>query len=78
MLRLPARAAAGPGSGKSHTIVGRVLHGPCSPEKTLVITYTTAAARVLKQRIAKAGARVFFAIAVVAHVLAYIFTPWMK
>ena len=54
-------ATAGPGSGKSHTIIGRILHGPAAPLKTLVVTYTTSAAKVLKRRLVEAGAEVFFA-----------------
>ena len=52
---------AGPGSGKSHTIVGRVLHGPAPAAVTLVVTYTTSAAKVLKQRLAGHGVSVWFA-----------------
>ena len=60
---------AGPGSGKSHTIIGRILHGPASPRNTLVVTYTTNAAKVLKNRLAQHGAEVFFAGTVHAFLL---------
>lgn len=53
--------SAGPGSGKSHTIVGRILHGSGSLERTAVITFTTSAARVLRERLAEHGATVGFA-----------------
>ena len=52
---------AGPGSGKSHTIIGRILHGPVAPRLTTVVTFTTNAARVLKNRLKEQGAEVEFA-----------------
>jgi DNA helicase-2/ATP-dependent DNA helicase PcrA len=45
---------AGPGSGKTHTLVSRIkrlIDGGCAPEKLLAITFTNAAARQLEQRI---------------------------
>lgn len=53
-LHGPAEIIAGPGSGKTFTIVHRILYliRQChiSPEKILVITYTKAAAREMKER----------------------------
>lgn len=49
---------AGPGSGKTFTIVSRILflihHHHIPPEKILVITYTRAAAQEMKERFEKA------------------------
>ncbi len=53
-LHGPAEIIAGPGSGKTFTIIHRILYliKQChiSPEKILVITYTKAAAREMKER----------------------------
>ena len=53
-LHGPAEIIAGPGSGKTFTIIHRILYliNQChiSPEKILVITYTQSAAREMKER----------------------------
>lgn len=53
----PAMVIAGPGSGKTFTIVKRILNLIChyhvSPENILVITYTKAAASEMKERFEK-------------------------
>lgn len=50
----PAQVIAGPGSGKTFTIIQRILylitHYHVPPEKILVITYTKAAANEMKER----------------------------
>ncbi|WP_289285328.1 ATP-dependent helicase [Parablautia intestinalis] len=50
----PAQVIAGPGSGKTFTIIQRILylitHYRIPPEKILVITYTKAAAGEMKER----------------------------
>ena len=50
----PMRVCAGPGSGKTTTLVGRIKHLVCdkgiSPEFILVVTFTTKAAEELKER----------------------------
>lgn len=54
--RAPLRAvAAGPGSGKTRTLVAAVVaeSGHTPPEEIVVITYTTAAAREITERLAK-------------------------
>lgn len=53
-LRGPALVCAGPGSGKTFTIIQRILYlieqYHVNPDKILVITYTRAAAREMKER----------------------------
>ena len=49
------------GSGKTRTIIGRVLHGPCVPSRTAICTFTNAAARVIQDRLAEHNAKVSFA-----------------
>ena len=49
------------GSGKTRTIIGRVLHGPCVPDRTAICTFTNAAARVIQERLAEHNATVSFA-----------------
>lgn len=50
----PAQVIAGPGSGKTFTIIQRILylitHHRIPPEKILVVTYTKAAANEMKER----------------------------
>ncbi len=50
----PAQVIAGPGSGKTYTIIQRILylikHHHIPPENILVITYTKAAANEMKER----------------------------
>lgn len=57
-LQGPAEVIAGPGSGKTFTIIQRILylinHCQISPDKILVITYTKAAALEMKERYEKA------------------------
>lgn len=54
----PAMVSAGPGSGKTFTIIQRILYLVCqcriSPDNILVITYTKAAALEMKERYEKA------------------------
>lgn len=50
-------AIAGPGSGKSHTLVERYRHFVMEPGGTFIVTFTNAAAASLKQRIAERGLR---------------------
>lgn len=53
-LRGPALVCAGPGSGKTFTIIQRILYlieqYHVNPDKILVITYTRAAAREMEER----------------------------
>ena len=51
---------AGPGSGKTHMLIGRCLNGPVPAEETTIITYTTAAAKVIQDRLAQAGRKAAF------------------
>ena len=55
----PAMVIAGPGSGKTFTIVRRILSLICDyhipPQNILVITYTRAAAAEMKERFEKAA-----------------------
>lgn len=59
-LRGPALVCAGPGSGKTFTIIRRILYlieqYHINPDKILVITYTKAAAREMKERFETASA----------------------
>ncbi|MBD5547563.1 MAG: ATP-dependent helicase [Lachnospiraceae bacterium] len=56
----PAEVIAGPGSGKTYTIIQRILYlikqYHIKPDKILVITYTKAAATEMKERYEKACA----------------------
>lgn len=58
----PAQVIAGPGSGKTYTIIHRILylvyHYQISPDKILVITYTKAAAEEMSSRYKKAIAEI--------------------
>ena len=62
-IACPARnivVIAGPGSGKTHMLIGRCLNGPVPAEETTIITYTTAAAKVIQDRLAQAGRKAAF------------------
>ncbi|MDE7287731.1 MAG: ATP-dependent helicase [Lachnospiraceae bacterium] len=56
----PAQIIAGPGSGKTYTIIQRILylirHHQIRPDRILVITYTKAAAAEMKERYEKESA----------------------
>uniref|UniRef100_A0A803P259 DNA 3'-5' helicase n=1 Tax=Cannabis sativa TaxID=3483 RepID=A0A803P259_CANSA len=56
----PLMIAAGPGSGKTSTMVGRVLmllHEGISPSNILAMTFTTAAASEMRERIGKVAGK---------------------
>lgn len=57
----PAQIIAGPGSGKTFTIIQRILHliyhRGISPDNILVITYTKAAANEMQERYLKANTK---------------------
>lgn len=57
--------AAGPGSGKSHTLVGRVKyrveHEGVDPQRVVILTFTNNAARVFTERLGRHGIRVGYA-----------------
>ncbi|KAF4346564.1 hypothetical protein G4B88_028545 [Cannabis sativa] len=56
----PLMIAAGPGSGKTSTMVGRVLmllHERISPSNILAMTFTTAAASEMRERIGKVAGK---------------------
>lgn len=57
----PVVVKAGPGSGKTHTVVQLIrqhLELGVSPEEVIAITFTRRAARELKERLGRAGGRV--------------------
>jgi DNA helicase-2/ATP-dependent DNA helicase PcrA len=57
-LEGPLRIVAGPGSGKTRTIVSKIAYlienGFARPEEILTITFTNKAANEIKDRVAKA------------------------
>ncbi len=66
---------AGPGSGKTHSTIGRILwdqSNGCDPLKQIVITYTVAAAKEIQNRLAKHGAKIGFAGTTLAFCLRFI------
>ncbi|MDQ7031566.1 MAG: 3'-5' exonuclease [Desulfonauticus sp.] len=71
----PVLALAGPGTGKTHTLLGRVLHllqKGVNPRHILVVTFTRKAAFELKSRLTMAiGDQYALPIADTLHALAY-------
>lgn len=53
----PARVIAGPGSGKTETVIRKIMHiidnGEAAPEEILVITFTNKAVNEVKERLIK-------------------------
>ncbi len=57
----PVRIVAGPGSGKTRTIVSKIVHildkGLAKPEEILAITFTNKAANEIRERVKKDGGK---------------------